>query len=151
MASRDESIGWQFVQACRAHRNYTDALLNNLGLHVGQEMLLLHLGDVGEISKSELAGRLGVQPPTVTRMLQRMEAAGLVETRADPQDARASLVYLSQQGVDLQTSIREALEQVDHQTLIGLTAAEVATLHDLLGRVRLNLAAVGEVECEPAC
>jgi DNA-binding MarR family transcriptional regulator len=84
----------------------------------------------GPLTPSELADRERVQRPTVTRVLARLELAGLVQRAADPQDRRSSLVsisgdgrallqaararkdaYLSRRIDALETSDREALER----------------------------------------
>jgi DNA-binding MarR family transcriptional regulator len=48
-----------------------------------------------------------VQRPTVTRVLARLEEAGLVERAADPADGRSSLVSCSAAGVALLAELRE--------------------------------------------
>lgn len=55
----------------------------------------------GPLTPSELASRERVQRPTVTRVLARLEEAGLVDRAADPGDRRSSLVSISPAGRDL--------------------------------------------------
>ena len=150
MATQAETIGYLLVQMCRARRNYTEVRLNQIGLHVGQEMLLLQLWQNEGASKSKLAEQLGVQPPTVTRMLQRMEVNGLLEWRPDPQDARVSCVYLTPQGRTLVQGIREVWAGVNQQTSSGLSEAEQATLITLLIKLRENLRGAEDDAC-PTC
>ncbi|MDA8277522.1 MAG: MarR family transcriptional regulator [Actinomycetota bacterium] len=57
---------------------------------------------------SELATMLGLDNSTVSRQLQKYESQGLVERRADPKDARASLVALSPIGRDLVNVVTQA-------------------------------------------
>ena len=58
-------------------------------------MALVELWQDDGLRCGDLADRLGVEPPTVTRTLRRLESCGLVERRADPEDARSLRVYLS--------------------------------------------------------
>jgi len=60
----------------------------------------------GPLTPSELAERERVQRPTVTRVLARLEEAGLVERAADPQDRRSSLVSISAEGRALLKALR---------------------------------------------
>src|SRR3954468_5400409 len=60
----------------------------------------------GPLTPSELAGRERVQRPTVTRVLARLELAGLVDRAADPQDRRSSLVSISADGRELIDVVR---------------------------------------------
>ena len=82
----------------------------------------------GPLTPSELAERERVQRPTVTRVLARLEEAGLVVRAADPQDRRCSLVSISDDGRALLEPMRErkdaflarridALEPADREAL----------------------------------
>ncbi|MBF6334064.1 MarR family winged helix-turn-helix transcriptional regulator [Nocardia transvalensis] len=69
--------------------------------------LLRVLADMGRpLRLGELAGRLGVEAPHVTRMVQRLERTGLVMRVADPQDRRAQRVQLTPAGRDVDEAIR---------------------------------------------
>jgi DNA-binding MarR family transcriptional regulator len=82
----------------------------------------------GPLTPSELAERERVQRPTVTRVLARLEEAGLVDRAADPGDRRCSLVSISGAGRALLESVRarkdaylarriDALEPADREAL----------------------------------
>ena len=82
----------------------------------------------GPLTPSELAERERVQRPTVTRVLARLEEAGLIDRAADPGDRRSSLVSISVQGRALLDSVRarkdaflakriDALEPTDREAL----------------------------------
>ena len=58
--------------------------LAEVELHVGQEMVLIELWREDGLRGGELAERLGVVSPTVTKMLRRLERCGLVSRRRDP-------------------------------------------------------------------
>jgi DNA-binding MarR family transcriptional regulator len=64
---------------------------------------------------SDLAAELRDSLPTVARLVQRLEAKGLVERTRDETDARASIVRLSPLGVELDNTM--GLERQDHITL----------------------------------
>jgi DNA-binding MarR family transcriptional regulator len=69
--------------------------------------LLRMLADVGEpLRPGELAARLAVEAPHVTRQVQRLERAGFVERVPDPDDRRAQRVRLSRAGQEAVDSIR---------------------------------------------
>ncbi len=76
-----ESTGYLMAQVCKLHRNKASELLSDIGLYVGQEMFLVHLWQQNGLTLSEMADNLCVRPATITRMLERMEKAGLVERR----------------------------------------------------------------------
>lgn len=135
-----EGFGILLVQVCRAHRNKAQELLGRVDLYPGQEFLLASLSPRDGLTCGELAGALCVQPATVTRMLQRMERTGLVETRPDPVDQRVSRVYLTPQGRGLLDPVDRAWEELERASLAGLSAEERRQLRTLLGKVYRNLA-----------
>src|SRR4051812_46097747 len=100
-----ETTGYLLARACKAHRGSVGATLAETGLHVGQEMVLSHLWTQNGLTPSELADRLGVEPPTVTNMLSRMEKAGLLKRYRDPQDARCTRVHLTEKGQELREPV----------------------------------------------
>ncbi|MDP9292829.1 MAG: MarR family transcriptional regulator [Actinomycetota bacterium] len=82
----------------------------------------------GPLTPSELANREGIQRPTVTRLLGRLEAAGLVERTADPGDGRSSLITASAAGRELLRELRLRKDVYLARRLAGLDLEERATL-----------------------
>ena len=66
MRQIQDYIGFQLLQAHKAHRSRAEAALNKLGVHTGQEMILLHLWIEEGIPQAQLAACMGVEPPTAT-------------------------------------------------------------------------------------
>ncbi len=91
------------------------------------------------IPQSQLAACMEVEPPTATKMLQRMESAGLIVRRQDPEDARVSRVYLTARGRALEQPVLDVWKQLEAQTVTGLSLTEQALLHRLLLQVSTNL------------
>lgn len=69
-------------------------------------MLLRQLADRGVMRPGELAAGLGVEPPHITRQLQRLEKAGYIDRLPDPADRRAQLARLTPTGQDAAGQIR---------------------------------------------
>jgi MarR family transcriptional regulator, organic hydroperoxide resistance regulator len=88
---------------------------------------------------ADLAYRLGVEPPTVTKMLRRLESCGLVERRADLEDARSFRVYLTGRGRALEEPVSRCWERAEQTVLAGMNAGDRQTFRKLLDRVRSNL------------
>jgi MarR family transcriptional regulator, organic hydroperoxide resistance regulator len=134
-----ESTGYALAKVCKAHRGNVGELLSEVGLHVGQEMVVIELFEQDGLRGGELAERLGVEPPTVTKMLRRLERCGLVERRRDPQDARSFRVYLTEEGRELEGSVARCWERVEERTFAGMSVGERRNFHRLLTKVRANL------------
>jgi DNA-binding MarR family transcriptional regulator len=110
---RDGSLGEAVQQLAKAQRARLAALLAPHGLHPGQDNLLVLLWSHPGLRQAELARRLGIEPPTVTRMVQRLERAGLVERQHDPHDARLVRVRATPRARMLEGVVRRAWEEVD--------------------------------------
>ena len=134
-----ESTSFVLAKVCKVHRAYVGALLAEHGLHVGQEMVLLELWQEDGLRGGELAARLGVEPPTVTKMLRRLEGCGVVERSQDPADARSFRVHLTEKGRALEEPVRRCWTETEQTALAGLSSGERRTFRKLLIRVRSNL------------
>ena len=136
-----ETTGFALAKVCRAHRGNVGGMLAEFGLHVGQDMVLIELWQADGLRGGELACRLGVEPPTVTKMLRRLENFGLVERHPDPADARSFRVYLTREGRDLEGPVSRCFEQAEEKTLAGLEPSERRELSRLLAKMRTGLEA----------
>ncbi len=136
-----ETTGFALAKVCKAHRGSVGGMLAEVGLHVGQEMVLIELWQADGLRGGELACRLGVEPPTVTKMLRRLEGFGLVERRTDPADARSFRVYLTEKGRDLEGPVLRCWERAEQRTFAGLDSSERRELGRLLTKVRAGLGA----------
>ncbi len=128
--------GYALAKVCRAHRGNVGGMLAEFGLHVGQEMVLIELWQADGLRGGELACRLGVEPPTVTKMLRRLENFGLVERRPDPADARSFQAHLTLEGRALEDPVSRCFERAEEKTLAGLDPSERRELARLLTKMR---------------
>jgi MarR family transcriptional regulator, organic hydroperoxide resistance regulator len=138
--NRKVDINTALIRAARAHRSAAASLLSEVGLHPGQEALLMELWQEDGRTQAELAEALAVEPPTVPKMLQRMEAAGLVEREPDADDRRAQRVYLTARGKRLRQRVDRLWAQLASMSVAGLSDRQQATLRTMLSRVTENLA-----------
>ncbi|MET9512577.1 MarR family winged helix-turn-helix transcriptional regulator [Streptomyces flavidovirens] len=137
-------------QTARLHRIAAGRLLRDLGLYPGQEFVMMHLWDAGPVRQSELIKEVGLDPSTVTKMLQRLEQAGHVRRCPDPADRRAALVEATGASCGLKTQVEQAWRQLEETTLAGLDEHERKELLRLLGRVEGNLCPQAREEHEEA-
>lgn len=104
----------ELLQQCqRTHRARLAALLAPHGLHAGQEALLLVIWTQPGLRQAALADRLGVEPPTVSRMLERLERAGLVQRKRDANDGRLWRIHPTPRSRLLEASVRRGTEELD--------------------------------------
>ncbi len=109
----DTPIGSSLLATARAQRGYLNRALAPHGIHPGQDQLLIATWNNPGMRQSDLARELGVEPPTITRMVMRLERSGLVERRRDPADARASLVLPTQRSRLLEPHVRRIWQEME--------------------------------------
>ena len=135
-----ETMSYLLAQVCKLHRQHADDLLNEIGLHVGQEMVLCALWEREGVTQTELAEHLGVRPATVTNALRRLERKGLVERTPDADDQRISRVFLTTEGRHRKAKVEKTWDQLEQASFAGFTGRERDMLHGLLSRIHENLA-----------
>lgn len=123
----------------RAHRQQAAVLLADLGLHPGQEPVLLMLWQADGRSSTELAAGACVEPGTMSRTLASLERAGYLTRKPSCVDRRSVVVTLTPAGRALEPRLRQAWDTLADRTTAGLTSEERRTLADLLSRVGENL------------
>jgi DNA-binding MarR family transcriptional regulator len=130
----------------RAHQ-----LLESLDLYRGQPKVLYALWAEEGVSHSELASRVHVSAPTLSKMVQRMAKAGLLVCRDDPRDQRVSRIYLTDAGRSIKVSVEQTWARLDAETLVGFSVEERKQLLGYLTRMEHNLmVATGEIPGEPS-
>ncbi|HEU4966058.1 MAG TPA: MarR family transcriptional regulator [Candidatus Saccharimonadales bacterium] len=98
-------------------------------------LITLSGDDAGECRLHTLAARLGVEAPSVSRVVQRLEQDKLVVRLADPTDGRASCLRLTRKGVRTIARIRRAKRQRLAALFTGWSAADRKQLARLLDRL----------------
>jgi DNA-binding MarR family transcriptional regulator len=103
----------------RARRHDRVRTVADVPLDRAAVMVLGQLAEAGPVRPGELAARLGVEAPHVTRQVQRLQQAGYADRVPDPDDRRAQLIQLTPAGRAAAGRIREA----------GTTGMQAALAH----------------------
>jgi MarR family transcriptional regulator for hemolysin len=102
-------------------------------------LILQTLGErEGELQR-QLAERLCIEGPTMTRHLDRLEADGLIERRPDLTDRRGIRVHATDLGRRRLHAMRDVMERSERDLLAGMTEDEADQFEALLLRVRENV------------
>ena len=115
--------------------------LARLGLHSGQESLLKSLSAEDGMSMSDLATALGVQPPTITKMISRLAAQDYVERRVSTGDGRQAEVFLTERGRRAIAAIDKMWKRIEKTALSDIEDKDRKRLRKLLRQVERNLGA----------
>ena len=142
MRQQSDSLDFLLLQICKLHYARAHTLLEELGLYRGQPPMLFALWEEEGLAHSELAARLHVQPATITKMIKRMEKAGFVERRSDPEDQRVSRVHLTDAGRSIRDRVEQVWRRLEEETFGGFSAEERDALRRLFVHMRKNLGRV---------
>jgi MarR family transcriptional regulator, organic hydroperoxide resistance regulator len=134
-----KSVTFRLVQAAKAQRARSGSHLMRIGLHPGQELVLKVLADGDGRTMSQLALALGVQPPTVTKMVTRLSAQGYVRRQVSDADGRLARVFLTEEGQALVESVDRAWKRLEREAMSGLDDKDRKKLRKLLRQVEKNL------------
>ena len=147
MNDRTPTIGGMIHEIDRLVKKRFDRFAETTGMSRAQWHVLAHVSKREGINQATLADLVGVEPITICRMVDRLEALGLVERRPDPNDRRARLIHMieaARPGLERMRTVAQALFV---EALDGITDEEEAILARLLGRIQSNLlVALGETQ-----
>lgn len=110
-------FGFLIHDVSRLRRVVVDRALKPLGITRSQWWVLAFLSRRDGMTQTALAADLDLTKVAIGGLLDRMEAAGFVERRADASDGRARRVYLTRAGGKMVITIRENVEQIELQIL----------------------------------
>lgn len=137
----DKMLCFDIYAANLAFGRLYKPLLDELGLTYPQFLVLLSLWSEDGRSVGALGTALSLDSSTLTPMLKRLEAQGLVTRRRDARDERRVIVALTPRGRALEQPAQHVLACVGQALSLGQTDAD--GLHSLLLRLRSNLVAAG--------
>ncbi len=129
----------RLTQTARALRTETASALSDHKLYPGQEPLLQELARRDGQLMGELAAGLRVSPPTLTKMVSRMSAQGLVRRERGFTDSREVRVHLLEPGRRAARELESTLGDLEQRITHGLTERERQMLGDGLASIRKNL------------
>jgi DNA-binding MarR family transcriptional regulator len=116
IAASNGPVGYALNEAVKAHRAQLQLRMGPLGLHLGQELLLVDIHRYPGTTQAELVQRIGFEQPT----------------------RRVTLLRLTERGEAVVQDVIEAWAQADSASTSGLTETEARELTRLLNKIRDN-------------
>lgn len=140
MENRGDSLGILLHEAARTLRKAFERRVSRHGLSSAQWRMLVTVSKCGEATtQARLADLLEIEPISVSRLVDRMEAAGWVARMPDPQDRRAKLVMPTERARAVHAEIRAMADEVYGEALAGLSPDQRGALLGGLAQVIANL------------
>ncbi|WP_240434772.1 MarR family transcriptional regulator [Streptomyces sp. YIM 130001] len=126
-------------RVARLHRLLAAQLLRRVGLHPGQELVMMQLWDRGPQRQTDLVRLLGSDAATMTRTVKRLENAGFVRRRPSDTDGRATIIDPTTASLALRKQVEDIWSELEHHTSSGLTPQEQQTAITTLTHIESNL------------
>lgn len=139
MKALDEQFAEALHLTAHGWRTALDRRLRPLGYSRSRWMVLLHVSRTDGITHRELAERLGIEAPTLVRLIDRMEADGLLKRRASESDRRVKHLHLSAEGKREVARVWAKAADLRKEILSGLSKAEINATLDVLQKIRASL------------
>ena len=140
--SPERSLGLQLRRIVTLLVAAIDRRMEPLGLTDAQWKPLLRLLSADGATATALARECHIDSGGLTRLLDRLQAKGLVRRERAPHDRRVVQVALTDEGRAVANQLPELLAQVQAQMLRGFDEAEQQALRGLLGRLQANAEAL---------
>jgi MarR family transcriptional regulator for hemolysin len=138
---RRDRFGGLIAQVARQWRRAVDLHLRPFGLTEATWLPLIHLARAPEpMRQKDLAASLVLDGSSVVRLLDQLEAAGLIERREETGDRRAKTITVTSRGMAIIDRVEAASRDVRAATLAGLSDADIESATRVLDLVCRNLA-----------
>jgi len=122
-------------KASRQISVYLEGRTSELGVTPSEGHILTYLRGYGPVTVGDLVRVFGIKQCTLTRMLDRLQQAGLVRREVNPDDRRSLVLRLSERGNDLARRLNRILEALEAEVRERVGARDVKGFHAVMGAV----------------
>jgi DNA-binding MarR family transcriptional regulator len=130
--SEPERLGLRYLVLAQQVRKVLDKYMVSSGLSLARWKVLEVLDGTGSIRQTALAQELGFAPRSVTQAVESLASDGLVERKPDPDDGRAKLVALTDEGAAALAAGTKAGEHMLRQIFGTLDRKQLTRLDEIL-------------------
>jgi DNA-binding MarR family transcriptional regulator len=120
------------------------------GLQLRDYLVLTALRSLKEPTQQTIGHALGLDKTTLTLLIDRLEAAGLVTRRVDPRDRRAHIPEATEAGLALQADVARSVARVEAEMLGGIKPADQFSLRSMLCDL-INEGQNGDTQISGSC
>jgi len=133
-------FGFNVARLSRRLRQAVDAELQAFGLTDATWRPLAYVGGLGGgVRQKELETALGIEGPSLVRLLDSLERRGLIERREDESDRRARGIYLTPAGHDLAVRVAKVGTDIQMRLLAGVPPEDLETCQRVLAQIEHEL------------
>ena len=133
-----DCIFFQFAKAYQLSSRFLTHKVSQLNLTSVQAMVLGFLAEEDQITSSELGKRTELDSATLTGILDRLETAGFIERKSNPDDRRSIHIHLTSKGKAMGRETVRVIVEANNEFLQVLTEEQKRELHAIILNLRLN-------------
>jgi MarR family transcriptional regulator, organic hydroperoxide resistance regulator len=137
-------ISHALFRVARLHRMTAGNLLRRVGLHPGQELVMMYLWELGPQRQTDLIRLLDSDAATMTRTIRRLEHAGFVRRSPSADDKRAYLIESTAAGRALRPRVERIWNQLEEIVAGGTGEREQQTIRRVLEGMEERLTRAAE-------
>ena len=122
------------LRGARLWRQFADRSVDGFGMSGATAYPLVFVARLGDgLRQTALAEALGIEGPSLVRLLDQLCAAGLLQRREDPGDKRARTLHLTQRGTELAAILIPRLDDMRERIFAGIDDADICTALRVFG------------------
>ena len=139
MGSDFSNVGFTLHDVARLYRRRFERNARESGLTRAQWHVVALLIVKDGVGQSVLADQMDIEPITLARVVDKLEAMAMVERRSAPKDKRVRLLYLTPAAHSKAAELRALAEQTREEAFSGISQTDRDQLMHTLKRLRSNL------------
>jgi MarR family transcriptional regulator for hemolysin len=143
-----EDIGLSLARIARGWRSRMDTRLSCMGMTQAKWVTLYHLSSLGEpVMQCDLASAIGIEGPTLVRLLDGLEKMDLIERCTAAHDRRGKLICLTSKASPLLDEIERISRDLKCEIFRDIPTADLEAVFAILNRLQDNLDAQSSSTC----
>lgn len=140
MTEQAELLGLSIGEVFRSWRTKANERLLPLGISQAKWLALLNLSRCPNgIIQKELAHRIGVEGPTLVRLLDRLEADGWVKRQNSKLDRRSKTVHLTKKAEPTLSEIQKVVASLRHEIFMGISGEDVEVCLRVMQKIKKRI------------
>lgn len=132
----DNCIFFQLAKASQTGIKFLSQKIAGLDITPVQAMVIGFLAEEDQIMAGELGKKVELDSATLTGILDRLEAAQLIERKGNPDDRRSIKIHLTKLGKETGLEAKKLIEEANKEFLVDLTDVEKRELRGLISKLR---------------
>lgn len=135
---KSDCIFFQLAKINQLANRFLSQKVSELNITSVQAMVLGFLAEEDQITSSELGKRTELDSATLTGILDRLEAAGFIERKGNPDDRRSIHIHLNVKGKTMGREATRMIATANNEFLQVLTETQKRDFHGIIQKLRLH-------------